>query len=402
MAMLPFARSTVRTLCLFFVLLLPVLLSGCGGGSSASPPTEISATPGDAQVTITWNAESGVDYWIFYAPDPTIGPSNFVNVANAKVLRNASSPQVIAGLTNGLTYYFSINGRTNNGPGGSASPTVSATPRLAGAVWTVNTPLTSSNLNGLAFGAVGFVAVGAGGQMFSSLDGRTWVTQTSGVTSDLNAIVSVNGVYVGVGNNGITVRSTDGVTWTNAVASPNTLYAMAREGSSYVAVGAAGTVVTSSSSGNDWAAQNSGTSVNLRGIAFNGSVFVAVGDNGTVLSSSDLVTWTPQVSGVTATLRSIAFGLTRFVAVGDGGTIITSTDGVTWTVDTDPTTDTLNSVVAGSQFIAAGVNGRILTSPDGVNWSVAASNTTATLFGLAWSGSAYAAVGAAGTNLVSY
>src|SRR5512132_2892438 len=44
MAMFSFARLFVRSLTLAG-LLLPLLLAGCGGGGSASPPNEITATP---------------------------------------------------------------------------------------------------------------------------------------------------------------------------------------------------------------------------------------------------------------------------------------------------------------------------------------------------------------------
>ena len=80
---------------------------------------------------------------------------------------------------------------------------------------------------------------------------------------------------------------------------------------------------------------------------------------------------------------------------------VTSTDATTWTTVTNPTTDTLDAVAAGSQFVAAGVNGRILTSTDGLTWQAATSGVNVPLFGLAWSGTGYAAVGAAGTNLTS-
>ena len=378
-------------------------LSACGGGGkSASPPTEVTATAGDNQVTLTWNAESGVEYWVFYATDPTVSPENFVNVAGSKVIRGANTPQVVFPLVNGTTYYFTLNGRTDGGPGGSGTPVVSATPRPSGVVWTAGTPLGTFNLNAATFGAgAGFVTVGAGGQVFSSGNGKSWTAQTSGVTNDLNGVAYVNGAYVAVGNAGTTLRSADAITWTTATAGTQDLYAIAQQGAAAVAVGAGGTVITSAN-GTDWTAQTSGTTVALRGVALGNSLYVAVGDNGTILTSTDLVTWTRQSSGVAANLRSITFGLGLFVAVGDQGTILTSPDGVTWSLATNPTTDALDAVAVGSQFVAAGANGRILTSADGATWLPAASGTTATLLGLGSAGTGYVAVGAAGTNLSSF
>src|SRR5205809_142854 len=90
-------RSTASML---LVLCLPALLAACGGGSKADPPPSVQALAGDLSVTLTWQAESGVEYWVFYAPDPSISPDNFVTVPGSKVLRNVNSPQTIVGLVN--------------------------------------------------------------------------------------------------------------------------------------------------------------------------------------------------------------------------------------------------------------------------------------------------------------
>ncbi len=391
------AKRAIALLC------LPLALAACGGGGGkASPPAAVVATPGDTVVTLTWNGEGDVDYWIFLAADPSIRSDNFVNVTGSRVIRHATSPYTVGSLVNGVTYYFTINGRHGDGAGGEGSPVVSATPRPAGAVWTVGAPLGTADLDAVSYGAgAGFVAVGAGGQVYSSADARTWTPRTSGVTADLLGITYINGLYVAVGKGGTTVRSADAITWTALTVGQQDLTAISRLGSGFVAVGAGGTIITSGDA-QAWIGQVSGTTVTLRDVVLGGSTYVAVGDAGTVLTSSDLVTWTPRTSGVSATLRSVAYGLARFVAVGDQGTIITSTDGVTWTADADPTTESLNAVTAGTQFVAAGANGRILVSADGITWTPVDSGTTQTLLGLGAIGSGYAAVGVAGTNLTSY
>lgn len=383
------------------MLCLPLLVAACGGGSSSAPPTQVTATAGDSQVTLSWNGESGVEYWVFSAPDPTIAPENFVSVTGSRVIRNASNPQVIIPLNNGTTYWFTINGRTNNGPGGSGTAAVAATPRPAGTLWTVGAPLGTANVNAVAFGInAGFVAVGPAGAIYNSTDGKTWTAQSSGVTNDLYGVAYVNGVYVAVGANGITLRSIDAKTWTASVAGNQSLYGVAPQGTGFMAVGATGTLLTTAD-GTTWTAQNSGTTANLRSVAFGNSTSVAVGDNGTVVTSADLATWTARSAGTSANLRSVAFGLGRFAAVGDQGAITTSADATTWALATTPTTDSLAAVAVASQFVAAGVNGRILTSADGLIWQTASSGTSGTILGIAPSGFSYAAVGAAGLNLFS-
>lgn len=114
-------------------LFLAAFLAACGGsGSSAPPPTGgITATAGDGQVTITWTADAGVDYWLMYAATASAinmksPPGNHVWITS-----NVTSPLVISGLTNGVTYSFAMDGRISGGPGGSQTPSVSATPAAA-------------------------------------------------------------------------------------------------------------------------------------------------------------------------------------------------------------------------------------------------------------------------------
>lgn len=131
----------------------------------------------------------------------------------------------------------------------------------------------------------------------------------------------------------------------------------------------------------------------LYGIAWNGSRYVAVGANGTVMSSSNLTTWTVHDTGVTHTLRSVASSAARFVAVGENAVgqaiVLASADGTTWSVQytlgacqaTSCVTPTqLSKVIwTGTQFVAVGqelvgtgtprVYVLVLTSPDGLTWT---------------------------------
>ena len=57
-------------------------------------------------------------------------------------------------------------------------------------------------------------------------------------------------------------------------------------------------------------------------------LFIAVGASGTLLTSSDGTTWTAQTSGTSNNLKGVTYGNSTFIAVGgDGyanGTILTS------------------------------------------------------------------------------
>ncbi len=69
----------------------------------------------------------------------------------------------------------------------------------------------------------------------------------------------------------------------------------------------------------------------LAALAWTGTTLVAVGSAGTILTSPDGAVWTTRASGTTADLTAVAWIGDQVVAVGDGDTVLTSPDGVTWT-----------------------------------------------------------------------
>ena len=161
----------------------------------------------------------------------------------------------------------------------------------------------------------------------------------------------------------------------------------------------------------------------LYGVAFNGRRYVAVGAQGTVMTSTDLAGWAVASAGVDHTLRSVAASPSRFVAVGDDSRgeaiVVSSADGAAWSVQyraggLAPVTR-LNKVIwAGTQFVAVGQEiplsvspmwvpyAVILTSPDGVDWTQRArlqitlgdwAPSECAMSSVAWSGSQLVAVG---------
>src|ERR1035437_1316349 len=216
-----------RPLVLVAAILAGLLSAGCGSsGHSNDAPGSVVAVAGDGIVTVSWPMASGVDYWLFYANSTSISTSDWTTIPGSKSVLGAASPYVATGLVNGTLYSFTLNGRTNSGPGGPGTPSVSAIPRLAGtatatlpAPWTapaVSTVPVTGDLRGLVWGTT-LVAVGAGGVMYSSPDGVTWTATTSPVTSNLNAAAYNTGIYAAVGDSGAMLYSTDAITWTPQV-----------------------------------------------------------------------------------------------------------------------------------------------------------------------------------------
>ncbi len=417
-------------------------LTGCfgGGSSSAAPPTNVAVVAKDSRVVVTWDMQPGVQYWIWKAAAADVTPQTCSQLPLCTTLINVSSPATISGLTNGTLYSFSVNSRINGGPGGAGSPAVSATPRLAGATWSSGTALGSSALRGVTYGAM-FVAVGDGGQSYSgtlnsSINGITWTPLTN-VPSTLNAVNydGAHAKYLSVGTNGTVMAltpATSSTIWTaQTPATPNTLYALANNGTGFtVAVGAGGTIITSGD-GTSWTLQSSATALTtqpLYGVAYglNSStaqnVFVAVGAAGTVLHSVDGVTWAAGtvLPSTPNDLRGVTYSASNgaFLAVGANGTVLTSSDGANWTkvsatVQTPTGTSlgalasSLNSVTfsAGRRFVAVSSDGNIFYSEyisAGATWiqvTPAVTANTNPLYAVATGGLFdYSAVGVSGLN----
>lgn len=451
-----------RFFAFIMVIVVTILLVGCGGGgSSASAPINVNVVAGDTSATLSWNMQPGVEYWIWRTVGTTIDIQSCTSACATLV--KVSSPTVITGLINGTTYAFSINARSNGGPGGSGTPSVTATPRLAGGLdsngnSTWNPPgaaLSTQDLHGIAYGTPSvstltsglvnlgstgvFVAAGINGSLFSglvsSIDGSiSWTpTNYTSTGANLNAIIYNNGKFLAVGDGGTILLSTDGATWTQEKsATSNDLYAVSNLGAGFIAIGAKGTIITSSD-GATWTISPLVTTNALYGITYGNGRYVAVGEAGTVIYGDGVNYWqTVPTSSLLPDLKGVAYGTPQlayvytpqngytyqnlpaatFVAVGANGTLVTSPDGLTWTTQNAIPTTSLNAVTFGHQFVAVGDGGSIYTSIDGLAW-LPAQNYAATLSNLyavlpaLYAGGSYAgqlvysAVGANGVNMLA-
>jgi hypothetical protein len=413
----------VKKLALLLASLAFALLAGCGGsnkGSPADPPADFHVQSGDGSVIVSWTAEPGVEYWIFFGVGPDITTTNWATRGGV-VLTNAQSPRIITGLQNGVTYSFTINGRKDKGPGGAGAPTQAVTPTVAGENWQPGLPLGSQELNGITAGTLanGFdvVVVGDAGALYSSVGAAPYTARTNPAAGvNLNGAVFGFAGFLAVGDNGTILHSPNSVDWTQQTSGTTARLngGVSSSTAQYVVVGSGGTVVTSGDAGSSWTTP--GTPVpdqELLGATWGAQRFVAVGTAGTILAGESGADWV-QVgqSLTTATLRGAAYGAifasgattatNIYVIVGDAGTVLTSSDSISWTLQPPFTTRNLRAVTYGGRFVAVGEDGVIFTSPEGVTWTERASGTTADLNGVARQISGYTAVGEAGTNVSTF
>ncbi|HOD65556.1 MAG TPA: hypothetical protein PKM94_02610, partial [candidate division Zixibacteria bacterium] len=144
-----------------------------------------------------------------------------------------------------------------------------------------------------------------------------------------------------------------------------------------------------------WTIRSTGTERPLFDMAKGDTLWVAVGGAGTVLTSTDGQLWTTQPTDLTIDLYGIASNGQRFVAVGGQGRIVTSTDGLTWTTAESTFTARFFFDVAwsGEAFVAVGQGGLVAASADGLTWEIYSSAVANTLLGVRWMGSRFLAVG---------
>jgi len=399
----------------FAALLLTALVSACGGGSSAPPPAGgISVEPGDGQVTITWAPDKDVQYWLFYAAGTRISTAELFTTPNHVDVLNVTSPYVVSGLTNGVTYAFTINGRFDGGPGGAQTPSVTGVPRPAGSVWKTGAAaaLGSGDVRGIAYGLASdsvqrYLTVGAGGAMYQGTDGLAWTAVTGASRPELYAATYAFAKFFAVGAAGSVLYGADLSSWTTATSGTNArLNAIASNGARLVAVGDAGAIITSTD-GIAWTAATSvPSSAHLYGVAYSGAgLWMAVGAGGALLTSTDGLTWTAATSNTKADLRAVAvqyYVSYNYAVVGDAGTVLTSIDGVTWTAQTLSPASDLRAVTASySQFVAVGASGAVFTSATGTTWANQTSNTTADLLALNYVQATVLAVGKGGVSIYS-
>ena len=73
-------------------------------------PKNIQAEAGDGQITFSWDSVNGAEaYHLYYATEAGITPDNFTQLANGTRVAEVSSPYVLTGLENYISYYATIS-----------------------------------------------------------------------------------------------------------------------------------------------------------------------------------------------------------------------------------------------------------------------------------------------------
>ena len=201
---------------------------------SPPPPTGVTATSGNAQVTINWSSVScATSYNIYWATISGVSPQNGIQIASV------TSPYLQTGLTNGVAYYYVVTAVNSYGEG-APSQEVHA---IAGAY-----PYVVGNMPwGIAIDASGNVWV-------TNLMGNTVSEVTSG-GSTINSYAEGNGPI------GIAIDASGNIWVANSA--DNTVNELNSGGSiiGTYGVGFTPADIAIDATGNVWVANNGGNTV---------------------------------------------------------------------------------------------------------------------------------------------
>src|SRR5256885_14375995 len=120
------SRPTFRVMALASL----IALAGCHRQADApgEAPTGLEVTPGEGQVTVSWNQLPGLTYWIFFQAGSTVTAA----APGVPLIFDAQSPRIVFPLVNGTEYAFVMNATNRDSKAGPSTPVMTQTPMPAG------------------------------------------------------------------------------------------------------------------------------------------------------------------------------------------------------------------------------------------------------------------------------
>ena len=229
--------------------------------------------------------------------------------------------------------------------------------------------------------------------------------------NDLNGVAYGNGTFVAVGAGGTIMTSTDGHLWEQRESGfDNQLNQVIFTQNPFLAIGEGG-VILSSANATNWVSHPTNPLYSLRGVTFAQGKYVMVGAKGDspqlsqiILCPDDLVQWTSRQFPTTHSLSQVTYGNGMFMAIGDDSsfvkaTILVSSNGLDWNaVGRDDIFGVKCIAFGHGKFVIAGDGGGILTTADGTDWLDRSIGGATPLLGVSWVDNQFLMVGGGGNH----
>jgi hypothetical protein len=273
--------------------------------------------------------------------------------------------------------------------------------------WTPRASGTTEMLQGVAYGAGVFVAVGAAGVVLRSTDhGQTWQNRSNEevTTAGLRSVAFGDGRFMAIAADDVIVSSDLGLTWKRATVPDGWWSAVTFGTGGWFLAGETG-IVSSSNHGQSWIPVYQGQPA-LTDILARGDTMVAVG--GSIYTSTNQGrTWTDTGIAGADWLECIAYGANQYLAAGGlfGDILFRTSDPTKWSDagrELLPNAPGPRSIRFGNDvFVAVCREGRILVSSGSGPWRSHASGTNHDLLHVEWGNGTFVAVGEEGSLLTS-
>ena len=347
------------------IFILALLLAGCGGdGDGARPPPAVQHAP------VISNLKLSPETVVYMTGGGATEVSAELTFSDA----GQDIQTLWVGKPDGTRLEFSEASSANTG---TVSEQIAISTNVVGTfavdIWLVDKAGGSSN------------HLTAKVEVVSDVTPTAWTRRLGGLPFELHDVVWTGSSFVAVGNEGKVLTSADGIGWMER-ASPVSawLTAVASRESDVVAVGGDATVILSTDGGATWSIKHAGTQAWLEAVAISplqivtGGMDPQTGDAFMMRSLDRGQTWkvvdTLPQSGHYITDLVYANGI--FVAGTDvfswesDARVMVSTDGQVWQeiILRDEVAALYAVLHDGQQFIAAGSEATVFASPDGYDW----------------------------------
>jgi len=348
------------------VFILALLLAGCGGDGDGGGPT-----PAVQHAPVISSLKLSPENVVYMAGGGEIEVSAEITFSDA----GQDIQTLWVGMPDGTRLEFS---EASSATTGTVSEQFAMSTKGVGTftveVWLVDRAGDTSNHLTATF------------EVVSDVVPTAWTKQLGGLPFELNDVLWTGSSFVAVGGDGKVLTSADGIGWMERSSRVGVeLIAVASRESDVVAVGSDATVVLSTDGGATWSIKHTGKPVRLAAVAISPSQIVTggmdlqTGDAFMMRSPDRGTTWrvidTLPQSGHFITDLIHVNGL--FVAGTDvfssesDARVMVSADGQVWheIILRDDVAALYEVLHDGQQFIAAGSDATVFASPDGYNWT---------------------------------